>query len=336
MPDATKPAMNSPFHVRRRYPGAAVHSVWERLLLWRPVVDLNRSPAACIFLAGLARSGTTWLASALNYRNDFRHINEPFTPWRGRHVEAFLYARYLRPEESGSEYVDPARRLITGAEGFNYVTHHYNRRVFISRRMIKEVRANLWLKWLHGRFPEMPIVLLLRHPIATVNSRMKRGNSNYFARLFDEPELIADHLTPFRDEMERLRGASDFEQRIFSWCVDHYVPLRQCSPGDLHLTYYEHFAETPETEIASLFKYVNVEYGDDVFSFVKRPSAVARKDAAINTGKSVVAQWREEISAQDIAKAMRILALFGLEKLYNEGPMPDPSAAEALLAHPMV
>jgi hypothetical protein len=283
-------------------------------------------------LAGIARSGTTWLASVLNYRNDFRHINEPFNPWRGRHVDAFLYGRYLRPDESGSEYVDPARRLITGAEGFNYVTHHYNRRIFCMRRMIKEVRANLWLKWLHETFPGMPIVLLLRHPIATVNSRMKRGNTNYFARLFDEPELIEDHLLPFRDEMERLRDASDFEQRIFSWCVDHYVPLRQCRPGDLHLAYYEHFSETPETEIDALFKYVAVKYGDDIYSFVKRPSPVTFKDAAIKTGKSVVALWREEISAEDVAKAIRILALFGLDRLYDDGPMPDPKAAEALLA----
>jgi hypothetical protein len=332
MADGTKQANSGLFRVRRRYPGAAVHSVWERILLWRPIIDLDRSPRACIFLAGLARSGTTWLASVLNYRNDFRHINEPFNPWRGRNCDAFLYGRYLRPEESAKEYVDPARRLITGAEGFNYVTHHYNRRVFCTRRMIKEVRANLWLKWLHERFPEMPIVLLLRHPIATVNSRMKRGNTNYFARLFEEPELIEDHLKPFRDEMDRLRDGSDFEQRIFSWCVDHYVPLRQCRPGDLHLAYYEHFSETPETEIDSLFKYVAVKYGDDVYSFVKRPSPVTRKDAAINTGKSVVELWREEISAEDVAKAVRILALFGLDRLYNDGPMPDPSAAEALLA----
>lgn len=332
MPDATKPATTGLFRVQRRYPGAAVQSPWQRLLLWRPVFDFDRSAKSCVFLAGLARSGTTWLASVINYRNDFRHINEPFNPWRGGVSDAFLYGLYLRPDELADKYVQPARRLITGAQGFNYMTHHYNRRIFCTRRMIKEVRANLWLKWLHERFPEMPIALLLRHPIATVNSRMKRGNTNYFARFFDEPQLIADHLQPFRDEMDRLRGATEFEQRIFSWCVDHYVPLRQCRPGDLHLAYYEHFSETPETEIDALFKYFGVAYGDDVFSFIKRPSAVTRKDAAIKTGKSVVALWREEIPSEDIAKAMRILALFGLDRVYGEGAMPDPKAAEALLA----
>jgi hypothetical protein len=332
MRDAKKPDSESVFRVRRRYPGAAVHSLWERLLLWRPVVDLDRSVQSCIFLAGIARSGTTWLARVINYRNDFRHINEPFTPWRARNCDAFRYALYLRPDETSPAYVDPARRLITGEEGFNYMTHHYNRRVFCKRRMIKEVRANLWLKWLHERFPGMPIALLMRHPIATVNSRIKRGNANYFAQLFDEPTLIEDHLMPFREEMERLREASDFEQRIFSWCVDHYVPLRQCRPGDLHLAFYERFSEAPEPEIDALMKYFNVEYSDDIYAFVKRPSPVARKDAAINTGKSVVGLWREEISAENIAKAMRILALFGLDRVYGEGPMPDPQAAQAMLA----
>jgi hypothetical protein len=332
MPDAKKADSDSLFRVRRRYPGAAVHSAWERLLLWRPIVDLDRSVEKAIFLAGLARSGTTWLSRTLNYRNDFRHINEPFTPWRFRNCDAFPLALYLRPDDTSPKYVEPARRLITGEEGFNYMTHHYNRRVFCSRRMIKEVRANLWLKWVHERFPGMRIVLLLRHPIATVNSRVKRGNANYFARLFEEPTLIEDHLMPFREEMERLLGASDFEQRIFTWCVDHYVPLRQCRPGDLHLSFYERFSEEPESEIDALFKYVDVQYGDDVFAFVKRPSPVTRKDAAINTGKSVVGLWREEISSEDVAKAMRILALFGLDRVYGEGPMPDPKAAQAMLA----
>ena len=62
MPDATKPTPEGLFRVRRRYPGAAVHSLRERILLWRPVIDLDRSARSCVFLAGLARSGTTWLA----------------------------------------------------------------------------------------------------------------------------------------------------------------------------------------------------------------------------------------------------------------------------------
>src|SRR5580700_4231757 len=138
MPDAKKADSDSLFRVRRRYPGAAVHSAWERLLLWRPIVDLDRSVEKAIFLAGLARSGTTWLSRTLNYRNDFRHINEPFTPWRFRNCDAFPLALYLRPDDTSPKYVEPARRLITGEEGFNYMTHHYNRRVFCSRRMIKE------------------------------------------------------------------------------------------------------------------------------------------------------------------------------------------------------
>src|SRR5450755_3715811 len=115
MPDATKPTPEGLFRVRRRYPGAAVHSLRERILLWRPVIDLDRSARSCVFLAGLARSGTTWLASVINYHKDFRHINEPFNPWRGGVSDAFLYGLYLRPDESADKYVLPARRLVTGA-----------------------------------------------------------------------------------------------------------------------------------------------------------------------------------------------------------------------------
>ena len=117
MPDAKKADSDSVFRVRRRYPGAAVHSVWERMLLWRPVVDLDRSVEKCTFLAGLARSGTTWLSRTLNYRNDFRHINEPFTPWRFRNCDAFPLALYLRPGDTSPKYVDACRKAAARTAG---------------------------------------------------------------------------------------------------------------------------------------------------------------------------------------------------------------------------
>jgi hypothetical protein len=41
--------------------------------------------------------------------------------------------------------------------------------------------------------------------------------------------------------------------------------------------------------------------------------------------------WRTRVSAHQLERAGEILALFGLDRIYGKGPMPDPSGAHALM-----
>jgi hypothetical protein len=37
------------------------------------------------------------------------------------------------------------------------------------------------------------------------------------------------------------------------------------------------------------------------------------------------------VGARQLERALEILALFGLDRIYGEGPMPDPSGAYSLM-----
>jgi hypothetical protein len=43
------------------------------------------------------------------------------------------------------------------------------------RRIIKEIRSNLMLRWLAGISPCTPVVLLVRHPLAVAASWLQLG-----------------------------------------------------------------------------------------------------------------------------------------------------------------
>ncbi len=118
---------------------------------------------------------------------------------------------------------------------------------------------------------------------------------------------------------------------MFAWCIQHYVPLRQFAKGEIHLAFYENFAENPKEEIVRLFSFLGKKFDDEVFAAIKRPSFVTRSGAPILTGQSVVASWKKDMTEQRARRALEITSLFGLDKIYGADPMPNIKAAYAQL-----
>ena len=297
----------------------------------RPIVDYRPGPKNAVFLAGASRSGTTWVGELINYRGDYRYMFEPFARKNTRFSKIFDYALYLRPDGAHEEFYKCARGIISGRARDRH-GRKYNRGILYGKRLIKEVRANLWLKWLRVQFPDLPIILLLRHPCAVTLSRMKRQLKNFFGDLFGQRELFDDHLEPFRRELEQARQADEWEQRLFYWCVEHYVPLRQFREGEIHLAFYEQFAENPKGELDRLFSYLGARYDSRIFGVFKRPSPVTKRWASIMTGESLIARWKDYVTASQLRRAVEILSLFGLDSIYSENAMPNTSNAFAMLS----
>jgi hypothetical protein len=301
-----------------------------RLRQWRPIVDYRPGHKNAVFLAGSSRSGTTWVADLINYRGDYRYMFEPFAPTNTRHSKLFRYLLYIRPGDDDPKYLRAATTIVSGRT-FDRRAPQHNRGFVFGKRVIKEVRAQLWLRWLHQHFPGLPIILLMRHPCAVTLSRTKRKLANYFNNVFKQPELFDDYLNPFRAEIEQARAADAWEQRMFTWCIEHYVPLRQFRKGEIHLAFYEHLAERPKEELGRIFAFLGRSYDDAVLEALKRPSSRAKEWSAIVTGESLIGRWKSEVTDAQMRRSLEILSLFGLDKIYSDDPMPNAEAAYAML-----
>jgi hypothetical protein len=315
--------------LKARLPAPARQQL-KRVFNWPPIVDMGTLRDA-LFLAGTGRSGTGWVANIINYDNRYRYLYEPFSPKVIDTVAAFTWGLYIRPGDTSQHYVEPARWLLEGKVGHYPKLDRANHRIFSRKRLLKETRGNLWLKWLHGTFPEVKIVLLMRHPCAAVNSRIKRGNLVLFDPFLQQPALMEDHLGPFKAAIEGAKDAEEFEQRVYMWCINYFVPLRQFAPGEIHIAFYENFAEHPKEEIDRLFKFIGEPYDDRVMEAIKKPSEVTRPDAAVITGRSIVSHWQEEVGIERTRRAIDVLRRFGLDKIYAEDPMPKVDGAHAFM-----
>jgi hypothetical protein len=324
---------NSMLRYYREHAAPSIRRILGDIRTWA-VLDLGGGPEDAVFLAGGMRSGSGWVANLINYDNTYRYMYEPFTPEFCAACKPFSRTLYIAPDNRESRYVDPAKAILGGRIRKNLETHIFNRRIVANKRLIKEVRANLWLKWLRVNFPGTPIVLLMRHPCATVNSRLKRPEEQrqlLYDEFVREEGPLRDYLRPYWDEITGAGRLTEFERGIFSWCIQHFVPLTQCVEGELHVAFYENLATEPQSEIARLFAYLGKRFDDRIFEALKRPSEVTSDYSAILTGDSVSDSWREQITTEQLRQALKILQVFGLDAVYSEDSKPSREGLEAFV-----
>lgn len=127
-----------------------------------------------VFLAGVGRSGTTWVQEIINSRNDFRVIFEPFHQQKVDLPGDWNPKQYLRYNDQRDKFLKTAACILSGNIK-NKWTDQFNRKIIARKRLIKAIRSNLVLKWIKYNFPEISLILLLRHPCAVANSKLKVG-----------------------------------------------------------------------------------------------------------------------------------------------------------------
>jgi Sulfotransferase family len=313
-----RPAVRSALSGRPR----AVNGATLSRLLGTLHVDLGDHRDS-VFLAGSGRSGTTWVSGIIDHRNGYRLIFEPFHPGKVSVCKDFRRKQYLRPDDPHEEYLGAARQILSGKLRSPW-TDRFNTKFVARRRLIKDIRANLLLGWMRANFPGMPIILLLRHPCAVAVSRLALGWKDNLSETMEQEELVEDFLLPVEAEIRGARGA--FERHLFSWCIENYVPLMQFGPGEIHLAFYEDFLAYPEDEVGRLFAFLGEGFDGGVYRAMRRPP-LSREGESPS-----VDAWRRRVSDSELERTVEILGLFGLERVYGEGALPDPSGAHALMS----
>lgn len=272
-----------------------------------------------VFLAGTGRSGTTWVQQIINHNNAYRIMFEPFHSMKIDLLEEWNYRQYLRADNLDDKFIKPASAILNGKIRHKWIDK-YNSNFVAKRRLIKDIRAHFLLKWIKQNFLEIPIILLIRHPCAVANSKLKLKWDTHLNDFLTQEELMLDFLNPFKREIERAKDL--FDKHIFMWCIENYVPINQFSKGEILLIFYENLCSNPQEEIESIFSFIGKKFSPQSLSYVHKPSTESRKESAIISGTDLVDSWRREISDKEIARAQEICSIFGMQAIYGEGSLP--------------
>jgi hypothetical protein len=283
----------------------------------------NPNPDTCrsILVAGTARSGTTWLSDLIASQIPSRILFEPFNPDLVSDYRRFHYFQYMRPGIENPEFYAFAQKVFTG-EIRNRWIDRQNERIISKFRLVKEIRANLALKWLHDHFPEVPIIFIVRHPCAVVLSRMELGwaTDHDIEPFLSQPHLLEDHLNPYFD---LICGADTVEEKhAVIWSVSNLVPLKQFHSNEWQVVYYENLCTQPEIELPGIFEATGYPYSVPIVTPSNQPSQTTRRASAVVTGTDKIGNWKQQLSRSQIDNILQIVQEFGLGHLYGDSDLP--------------
>jgi hypothetical protein len=283
--------------------------------------DWNKDIRQSVLVAGTGRSGTTWLADIIASQTHCRTMFEPFHSGRVRAFEGFHYFHYMRPRDSNDELLNYCQRVFSGDIRDSWIDRQVEH-IFPRGRVIKDIRANLFLKWIQNRFPEMPLIYIIRHPCAVVLSRLELGwaTDTDIAPFLVQERLVEDFLY---DKVEFIREVkTDEEKHAIIWCISNLVPIRQFGCNELHTVFYEDLCLNPEEGIPRIFQSINQEFKPSVFRQLRNPSTTSIRDSAVVIGENRVARWKKTLSGKQIRDILSVVEAFGLNHLYDSSLTP--------------
>jgi len=297
------------------------------------------SPPAVIWVVGDGRSGTTWLANLINYRQAYRFMFEPLHPWLWRSLLQANPYLYLSPQTS-AEYLPIFRQIFSGQLRSGRLDRHSPVRNHDNGLVIKDIFGHFCLKGVDQHFPQVKKVLLLRHPFAVALSKLKlreRGWDwlNEPQRLFAHPQLYTDFLQPFAEILQDV--ASNFEKQVLVWAIIHYVALVQLNGAQIHLVFYEELCANFEQEMRRLLAYLGDDAADQplderLLAQYRTPSQTTTEWSAIGQNVDLLDGWRQQLTAEELGMGDYILNVFGLGQIYNSSRLrPNRQAAEFIL-----
>lgn len=184
-----------------------------------------------IFIAGLPRTGTTWIANVLSAAPGTAYYHEPFN-FKNVPESAPFSLRYVSASDDDPAFAEYCRKCFSGRQRHPKVIDAQPwwrcwLPVPTGRVMVKDVHSVLALDWIRQHIAPRT-VLVLRHPCAMANSWVRNNwkNEGMYAALLEQPALLDGVLKPFESHLRSAQG--DYFSRLGAyWGACYHVALEQ-------------------------------------------------------------------------------------------------------------
>jgi hypothetical protein len=184
------------------------------------------------------------------------------------------------------------------------------------RALMKDPNALCSSEWLARTFG-MKVIVLIRHPAALVSSYKRLGWVFYSQELWAQPELMHEHLEPFRDEIRWHVDHSPpdlVDSAILLWRVLHHVILDfQRRHPDWLFVRHEDLSRRPVEEYQKLFAYIGLDMTPRVRREIERHSSSANPREAEHKvlhqlkrdSEGNIWNWCDRLSPQEIDRVRK-------------------------------
>jgi hypothetical protein len=324
--------------VARGAPGDA-HTGDERRAGEEPVVrevpgELRAQTAGRrpVLVTGMHRSGTTWAGHMLCAGDDFIRLGEPLSPVNRqtiltrnvRHWYTFIdsrnEAKYLQSYRDALSFrahpINDVRRarLFSPRDPGRMLAHWTSFALGRAQRrrvLFHDPFAIFSADWFVRRL-DCQVVVLVRHPLSVVSGLKRLGWSFDFRHLDQQPALMNELLSPYRDEIEQAIGATDIVDQgsllwrvVYGTVLDHFA-----SDPAIHIVRHEDLSIDPAGGFQRLYSTLGATHDAKARATIERNTNSAnptelretdpdgrRLDSRANLGN-----WRHRLADEEIER----------------------------------
>lgn len=294
------------------------------------LVQPRPEPHTAILLAGPGRSGTTWLADVIASASGVQQIFEPllFNPhvydladWSPPSVETYLRLYYLRPDGDYPGWHELLNRILRGRYR-TYLTDTERSSFFPKRYLIKEVRANLMLGYIHDHF-QPSLIYLMRHPCAVIASRMRLHWQVDLDELLGQEELVADYLSDWVGDVERARTNPVASHAIW-WAVESAVAACNLATRPHYPVFYERLLVEPQTQMKALLDWLDLDIHAIPLPLLERKSRTTWNDQPQPQSPELeqrLGSWRKRLNQKEQSQILDWAHRLGVSE-YSDALLP--------------
>jgi hypothetical protein len=311
---------------RRRARHALTEPSWALRRLVSPLsyIDRHRPSDPTVMVLSTARSGSTLLAETLVRDMPLRLIFEPL-----KRNRAVPWGVYVAPDGDDPAVTTTMDRAVTGRVRSIWTDKH-NHSHWPSGRVIKEIRGTNLAPWMVKHYPEVPLIYLIRNPIATAMSYSALGWDNHLGDFLGQESLLGGPLHQWRRLIEQSAAQDNHAPKaeVLRWCMENVVPITMLRHQDAHVVFFEDLVQKPEEELSRLATFLRArqpqvwdDWRPDIADLL-RPSPTTFGGWNTDSPNLRISGWQRRIDPDRFEQCQELVAAFGLEGLYGDSPDP--------------
>jgi len=242
-----------------------------------------------IVIAGVARSGTSWIAQIID--------SSPDVTFRFQPLFSYTFKNAVTEDSTREEYLNFFNRIYNSSDDFLLQTDKRKSKLYpvfqknsAPRRLaFKENGHQYVLPKMLQYFENLQLVGIVRHPCGTLNSWLQ--NPKEFP-----PD--ADPRREWRFGSCKNQGKAENFFGYYKWkeVANLYLDLKDKYPHKFFIAKYDEIVNNPVDLAKSIFDFLNLEFSEQTRSFLETSHSTHRDNPyAVFKDKSVKERWRAEL-----------------------------------------
>ena len=271
-----------------------------------------------VFIVGLPRSGTTWIASVISTAHAVKYFHEPFNCSNVSAASQFCM-KYLTKAHDDLEFARHCREAFHGeviAESVRAMLPPIYRRYpkLPARVVVKDVCSCLAVECVESLFNPMT-VLVIRHPCAVAASwhRLNYDVDRHLQAIRTQPQLNQNILQGFESV---LKDAEGFWEKIGAvWGAVYYVLFQQQKRRpNWQIVQHEAFCQNPVAKFRRLFEVLDLRWTDTTEALLCESTKIDNRNpySTQRISGNEPDKWQKLLSKQQINGVLKSVQAFGI------------------------